>query len=323
MTKKFRAFIAFMTSKYTFMVIPNSTKKAFQFTIPKIIIVLFLFINIFYISNLTIHNYSLSKENKIITSKYNFVSNEMEHYENYSSNLKSVLNTQSVDLNAIKKQLVDEKEIYSTRLEEISNLEDEFVYVLNKFNYDNNFDIEVASSRSIIQGRESISSSNKLEQEEFMNLIELDINEHTSLIKEIEDKLDFLECKPDLIPVKGRISSSFGPRNHPVTGNYDFHDGIDIVGNIGTPIKAAGAGIITFNGRSGSYGNILIISHGYGYKTIYAHTKKNFVAVGDTVEKGEIIAEIGLTGTTTGPHLHFEIHKDGKLINPKEILNLK
>jgi murein DD-endopeptidase MepM/ murein hydrolase activator NlpD len=219
--------------------------------------------------------------------------------------------------------LVDEKEIYSTRLEEISNLEDEFVYILNKFNYDNNFDIEVASSRSIIQGRESISSNNRLDQEEFMNLIELDINDHTSLIKEVEDKIEFLECKPDLIPVNGRISSPFGSRIHPVTGSYNFHDGIDIVGDIGTPIKAAGAGIVTFNGRSGSYGNVLIISHGYGYKTIYAHTKKNFVTVGDEVEKGEIIAEIGLTGTTTGPHLHFEIHKDGKLINPKDILNLK
>ena len=110
MKKNFKAFIGFMTSKYTFMVIPNSTKKAFQFTIPKVIIVLFLFINIVYISNLTINNYSLSKENKLITSKYDFISNEIEHYENYSSNLKSVFNTQSVDLDAIKKQLVDEKE---------------------------------------------------------------------------------------------------------------------------------------------------------------------------------------------------------------------
>jgi murein DD-endopeptidase MepM/ murein hydrolase activator NlpD len=324
MKKKFSYFTTFITSKYTFMIIPNSTKKAFQFTIPKILLIFIIFINLFYISSSTINNHILFKANELISSKYNSVTTELGLHEYYSSNLKNVLNTQNVDLNSIKKQLIDEKQIYSDRLEEINNLEEEFVYLINKFNYNNNFDIEIASSRSIIQGRNSINldtNDTSIDQEEFMSLIKLDINDYSTIINEVEDKIEFLECKPDLVPVKGRISSPYGFRTHPLTGKYSFHDGVDIVNDIGTPIKAAGAGVVTFNGRSGSYGNVLIISHGYGYKTIYAHTRENFVSVGDEVKKGEIIAEIGMTGTTTGPHLHFEIHKDGELINPKAIID--
>lgn len=311
-----------MKSKYTFMIIPNSTKKSFQFAIPKFLLLLIIFINLFYISNTTIHNYKLSKTNKRISAEYSTLSNSLKQRAYYSAYLRNVLDSQNIDLNAIKQELINEKEIYTARLDEISNLEEEFVYLINEFNYNNNFDIEVASSRSLIKGRESIYSEENLEQEDFISLIKLDIEDSNELIAEVEDKLDFLECKPDLLPVNGRITSNFGWRTHPVTGRKDFHDGIDIAQDYGTPIKAAGAGIVTFSGRSGTYGNVIIISHGYGYKTIYAHNKKNFVKVGEKVNKGEIIAEIGLTGTTTGSHLHFEVHKDGELINPKDILNL-
>jgi len=310
-----------MKSKYTFMIIPNSTKKSFQFAIPKFLLILIIFINLFYISNTTIHNYQLNMINKRISAEYDTLSKNLNQRAYYSAYLKNVLDNQNVDLKTLKQELIDEKEAYTARLDEISDLEEEFVYLINEFNYNNNFDIEVASSRALIKGRESVYSKKDIDQEDFISLIKLDIEDNSELIKEVEEKLDFLECKPDLLPVKGRISSNFGWRIHPVTGKHDFHDGIDIAQDYGTPIKAAGAGVVTFSGTSGTYGNVIIISHGYGYKTVYAHNKKNFVKVGEKVNKGEVIAEIGLTGTTTGPHLHFEVHKDGELINPKDILN--
>jgi len=249
MKKYYTDFITFVNAKYTFMIIPNSTKKSFQLTIPKFLLIFVVFISLFYVSNITIHNYQLNKANKKISTEYNALSNDLMEHEYYSTYLRNVLDIQNVNLEAIKKDLLDEKETYSIRLEEISNLEEEFVYLLNKFNYNNNFDIEVASSRSLLKARESLNTKEDIKQEDFISLIKLDIEDHSEVIGEVENKLDFLECKPDLIPVNGKITSPFGWRKHPLSGRQDYHDGIDIAADVNTPIKASGAGVITFNGR--------------------------------------------------------------------------
>ncbi len=123
------------------------------------------------------------------------------------------------------------------------------------------------------------------------------------------------------MPTNGRITSPFGMRNDPINNKRTMHLGIDIATSLGDPLYAAGNGIVTFSGYSGSYGKIIIISHGYGYKTVYAHNNSNYVKVGQKVEKGQQIGEIGNSGKTTGPHVHFEVHLNGKQINPTKILN--
>jgi murein DD-endopeptidase MepM/ murein hydrolase activator NlpD len=119
-------------------------------------------------------------------------------------------------------------------------------------------------------------------------------------------------------PVEGKISSPFGRRS------LGFHPGIDIPAPIGTPIRAAADGLVivsagTLDGYSG-YGKIVIIEHGDGIKTLYAHNKKNLVRPGACVSAGEVIAEVGSSGNATGPHLHFEIRKDGKPVDPLKYL---
>lgn len=142
-----------------------------------------------------------------------------------------------------------------------------------------------------------------------------------NFIEDLEAQFDYLECIPDLMPASGRLTSKFGNRRDPFTRKIRFHQGIDIANSSGTNIKAAAKGVVKFAGYNGNYGRTIIIDHGYGYKTLYAHNRKILVKVGDKVEKGQVISKMGSSGRSTGSHLHFEIHKDNKPINPFNVLN--
>ncbi len=119
-------------------------------------------------------------------------------------------------------------------------------------------------------------------------------------------------------PVTGytRISSPYGNRIHPILKTQRFHSGIDIPAPSGVKVAAAGPGKVVHSGTLGSYGKVIILDHGGGIMTLYAHNSKLVVSVGDSVKKGDKIAEIGSTGLSTGPHLHFEVRKDGKYVDP-------
>ncbi len=126
------------------------------------------------------------------------------------------------------------------------------------------------------------------------------------------------ELLPEGRPVKkGWLSSGFGKRIDPLTGKRDFHPGVDFAGRKGSEVVAVAAGVVSYAGRRSGYGNIVEIVHGDGLVTRYAHNQKNLVEVGQRVEKGQIIALMGNTGRSTGPHVHFEVLKDGKLLNPR------
>lgn len=118
---------------------------------------------------------------------------------------------------------------------------------------------------------------------------------------------------PSLWPASGEVSSPFGLR----WGGSDFHPGIDIANDYGTPIVAAASGTVTAAGwNSGGYGNMVDIDHGNGIWTRYGHAEAVVVTVGETVQKGQLIAYMGSTGFSTGPHVHYEVHANGELVNP-------
>lgn len=125
-----------------------------------------------------------------------------------------------------------------------------------------------------------------------------------------------LKLDDTVTPVMGVISSGFGYRSHPVDGEYKFHYGVDIAADIGTPIEAFADGKVDYVGKSEIYGNYLQLRHADGVTTFYAHCKKLCIKDGQTVKKGDKIAEVGDTGNATGPHLHFEIRLDGEFLNP-------
>ncbi len=123
-----------------------------------------------------------------------------------------------------------------------------------------------------------------------------------------------------IMPVEGRHTSGFGIRVHPIDHEERLHSGMDIVAPAGTPIRAAAAGQVVFSGAQSGYGNVIVVQHVEGYSTLYAHNTENLVPVGTPVSQGQPIATVGDTGRATGPHLHFEIRKDGKRLDPVTFL---
>ena len=147
----------------------------------------------------------------------------------------------------------------------------------------------------------------------------LDFN---NLILQLEKKKNMLAAIPSIKPVDGFITSPFGYRKSPFTGRRSFHSGLDIANKSGTKIVATAGGKVSFARRKSMFGNLIMIDHGYGRVTKYAHLKKILVKRGQAVKRGEVIALLGNTGQSTGPHLHYEVVINGTPVNPANyILN--
>ena len=125
-----------------------------------------------------------------------------------------------------------------------------------------------------------------------------------------------MNATPSLLPINGWVSSNFGYRRHPLDGSYRLHAGIDIAAESGAPIRAPADGLVIFSGYKEGYGKVVVIDHGYGIRTLFAHNSKLFANQGLRVKRGETIAEVGSTGHSTGPHLHYEVRKNGVPVNP-------
>lgn len=138
----------------------------------------------------------------------------------------------------------------------------------------------------------------------------------------LQDKRVLLTHTPSIWPVRGWFTSGFGYRISPFTGLRQRHEGIDISNRVGTPIIAPAEGVVTNIGREWGFGKILVISHGFGFTTRYAHLDRINVKIGQKIKRGHEIAQMGSTGRSTGPHLHYEVRVNGVPVNPlKYILN--
>jgi murein DD-endopeptidase MepM/ murein hydrolase activator NlpD len=136
----------------------------------------------------------------------------------------------------------------------------------------------------------------------------------------LSEQRDIYLSTPVGWPVEGYISSPYGMRMHPKTGKKDFHGGIDIAAGPGNQVRATADGIVSFAGWSGNNGNLVVLEHGFGYSTFFAHNRKVLVKTGQKVRRGEVIGYVGSTGNSTGPHVHYEIWNDGKQVNPYKFL---
>ncbi len=137
----------------------------------------------------------------------------------------------------------------------------------------------------------------------------------------LQDNRDISLARPHAWPSEGgSLSSHFGLRNDPFTGKRSFHKGVDIANRYGAPVLAASRGVVVYAERHRDYGYMVEVEHGYGYRTRYAHLSSIVVKPGDEVKDGQMIGRIGSSGRSTGPHLHFEVYRFGKLLNPSKFL---
>ena len=159
-----------------------------------------------------------------------------------------------------------------------------------------------------------------------------DITQLEELISVRQQQLEMLDIfssnkilsktiRPAGLPVqKGWLSSHFGYRADPFSGKRTFHHGVDIAGKNGSNVVAVASGIVTFAADKNGYGYLIEIDHGEGYVTRYGHNKEILIKTGDLVKQSDVIAKMGSTGRSTGPHVHFEVLKNGKKINPRKFL---
>jgi murein DD-endopeptidase MepM/ murein hydrolase activator NlpD len=163
------------------------------------------------------------------------------------------------------------------------------------------------------------------------------IKEIDDLSLQIEDRQQQLELLENLLsdrqtqaetflagrPVSsGWISSGFGRRIDPFNGNLAWHEGVDFAtGVTGIEVSSVASGVVTFAGERSGYGSIVEVNHGNGYESLYAHNQEILVNSGDIIKKGQVVALSGNSGRSTGPHVHFEIHKNGRVIDPASYIN--
>jgi murein DD-endopeptidase MepM/ murein hydrolase activator NlpD len=189
---------------------------------------------------------------------------------------------------------------------------------------------KIRNLKTEINSKKTTLAQKKKEKNRYLSLIRREIQkfekenkellrtsqEISSLIQRKGQKQKFLGTGSFLRPCRGWISSKFGYRRHPIFKKLKFHTGIDIAAPRGYKISAADSGKVIFAGRWGGYGKATIIDHGNNFTTVYAHQSRILVKKGQQVKKGQLIGYIGSTGYSTGPHLHFEIRKNGRPQNP-------
>ena len=185
------------------------------------------------------------------------------------------------------------------------------------------FDSEPALGGPAVEGADASYSDHELDQ--LLDVLERQVasrEQQLAILDEIfvEQKLldeQFIAGQPIR---KGWLSSRFGYRQDPFTGKRAWHAGVDFAGEENSPIVAIGGGVVTWAGKRSGYGNLIEISHGNGLSTRYAHCKSLEVRVGQVVSKGDVVARMGSTGRSTGPHVHFEVLKDGRQVDPSRYI---
>jgi len=323
---------------YTFMLIPHSQRSVIRVRVPNsmikvaslivaivIIITIIFTVNYFNMKNNMLELYRLREVNQeqkeqlnVLEQKTSALSGKMSELKDLESEIKKML------------KLEEESKRTSSQVTAFSRVSRgniERRIIIDEVDSSNGMggSLETILGIMILPSGEILSTAEKFdkvdkiadEMDKQMTAMEITLKK---LKKDIVKWKAYLAAKPSIWPVHGRITSGFGYRRSPFTGRREFHPAIDIGAPYGTPIRATGDGVVQYAGYKTGYGFTVIIRHGYGFKTVYGHNSKIKVRVGQKVKKGEVIALLGNSGRCTGPHLHYEVHVNGRFVNPVEYL---
>lgn len=200
---------------------------------------------------------------------------------------------------------------------EAVNTIEEAEELVNNIKENNEEELDLVIIENYTQNEEEVKTNS-------VEIAKQEINEKVQEEKAKKEEQERIDSMPDVngiklatIPVTGRITSRYGERS---SLRKSTHTGLDISATQGTPIQVVSDGTVTFAATNGSYGKLVKVEHGNGVETWYGHTSKMYVKKGDQVKAGDVIAAVGSTGNSTGPHLHFEIRVNGEIINPQNYL---
>lgn len=297
-----------MAKKLSFMLIPGSRDKLRQFSISYgfiiscAVIVVFLFIANIYLTNSYMKSRAsaeemtrLKVENELLTDKYAELKDEVTQISGVYNDL-------------VEKEIVI-RNIFG--LPEISTDERQLGIGGPGNKVYKNLSMAVQMARST-----------EMEVDALLRLANFEKEKYNEVYDILAEKKSILDHTPSILPARGYRTRGFGMQSDPFTGYKRFHAGIDIGNKTGTPIYATADGVVQSTSRGSDLGKLITINHGYGYKTRYGHLSKIEVKRGQKVRRGDLIGLMGSTGYSTGPHLHYEVRKDGKAVNPLEyILN--
>ena len=305
-----------MRKKTSFFILNNSGSPAKQISIPTSFIRVFISACLI-IFGIVMYDYlELKKTSSKTGDNSTKISSQLSEIENQRKQIQEF----AEEITSLKLKLVDLNN-FENKIRIIANIE-------KKNEQDNLFGVGGSIPDDILAQIPLSKKHNSLMREMHEQINQLDLatanqnNGFESLFKYIKEQQNILASTPAIRPATGWTTSRFGYRTSPFTGRREFHKGFDIANRKGTPIIATANGTVTFAGLKGSLGNVVVIDHGHGMVTRYAHTDKTLVKHNDKVKRGDTIALIGNSGRSTGPHVHYEVHLNGIPINPeKYILN--
>lgn len=326
--------------KAKFIVVPAGNKSmkqlGFNFLVIFTILIALIGVNLYLIIS-TVHSNSVAKA---LDQSNTILSEDLLKEKDRIASLESIERHSKIQVKALQEKLAEAAIVVEKRLRNIEKTEVKLNELVKIFNEQTGSNLKLDVSRSFV--REISDKSLKMEfgmgntetniveiakvlstSNEIADTLSEKSESVSSLKKSLTDQLSYLAARPDYYPTSGYFSSPFGMRIDPISNVESMHYGIDIANSINTNIYAAGDGVVLFVGTRPMSGNVVIITHGYGFTTVYAHCNSFAVEEGQKIKKGDLIAYMGNTGYSTGPHLHFEIRYNGTPIDPLTILNQK
>ncbi|MEC7460095.1 MAG: M23 family metallopeptidase [Pseudomonadota bacterium] len=251
--------------------------------------------------------------------------------EDVARNWQQQLSLQEAELKQLRNDSKRELEALSLRLAmmqaRLARLDAMGERITRMSDFDNG---EFDFSQTVVAIGGPTRGDNELSESGFISALdrlESQVEDRLGQLQILEDLLDDRKIQSDIFiagrPLeKGWIASRFGQRPDPFTGRMSFHAGLDFTtGRAGAEINTVASGVVTWSGPRSGYGLMVEVNHGSGYTTRYAHAEKLLVDVGDIVDKGQNIALVGSTGRSTGPHVHFEVYKNGRVVDPAAYIN--
>lgn len=301
---------------FTIMIVPHNEEATFSLCIPLFVVQMIVLLLVLGVAGVSVLGYAFLKSS---------------HEAKEAELLRQINRAQQEEINALALET-------ERMMEQIQNIDDLVELVTDKLDLEEEL-LENGTQLQSFNGTplegDNVSSAFVLDRsygsrsssEGVLDRAIGNISLLQSVVPERSDTLDTVgefvvqeDAKPSIWPCRGRQISGFGMRRTPYSSGYQFHTGVDIIGAYGSEIWASADGEVIFTGYRGSYGNLVIIDHGYGYETYYAHLSGFAVTAGDSVERGQAVGYMGASGRTTGTHLHYEVHYGGSPVNPSNYM---